>query len=573
MGLPLQILLLESSEDRTLAVLRTLRNGGYRPRMVRVDTLKAFEEKVVERPWDIILANEALPELPLGSVLERLKTLERDTPCIIISGGDSEKQAPWFMAAGAQDFIRGTDLSRLCPAIARELKEVSVRRDRQEAQATLLRQTHFDPLTNLPNRALFVDRLTLALAHAARERKMLAVAFVDLDRFKTIIDTLGHGIGDQILRQVADRLAACLPKDGTLARLGGDEFVVLLPQIDRADKAVQLAHKLLEALQPSFQFKAHELHITSSIGISLYPYDGEEADTLLKNADTALYRAKEQGRNNYQLYTPAMNARAFERLAMENSLRKALERQEFQLYYQPQVDAHTGDIVGIESLIRWQHPDLGVVYPSEFIGLAEETGLIVPLGAWVLRTACAQNKVWQDAGLPPATIAVNLSARQFQDRLLVENIVKVLEETGLDPRWLELEITESVAMQNADYSNVVLRELKQRGIQISVDDFGTGYSSLSYLKKFPIDTLKIDQSFVRDLSINPNDAAIANAIIVLAHSLHLSVIAEGVETQAQARFLEEHGCDRWQGYLFSHPLTPQALQTLWEERLPKKRAT
>jgi diguanylate cyclase (GGDEF)-like protein len=570
MGLPLQVLLLDSSEDRSLKILQTLKNGGYRPHLVRVDSAITFQKHIKQRPWDIILANEKLPELPLGTVLEHIKKLERDTPFIVISSGDSESQAPWFMAAGAQDFIRSSDLSRLCPAIARELKEVSVRRDRQQVHETLLRQTHFDTLTNLPNRALFVDRLTLALAHAARERKMLAIAFVDLDRFKTIIDTLGHGVGDLILQQVAERLAACLPKEGTLARLGGDEFVVLLPQIDRADKAVQLAHKLLEALQPSFQSKGHELHITSSIGISLYPYDGEEPDTLLKNADTALYRAKEQGRNNYQLYTPAMNARAFERLAMENSLRKALERQEFQIYYQPQVDARTGDIVGVEALLRWQHPDLGVVYPSEFISLAEETGLIVPLGAWVLRTACAQNKAWQAAGLPPIAMAVNLSARQFQDRQLVDSIIKVLEETGMEARWLEMEITESTAMQNADYTNVVLRELKARGIMISLDDFGTGYSSLSYLKKFPIDTLKIDQSFIRDLTANPNDAAIANAIIVLSHSLHLSVTAEGVETSAQAQFLEEHGCDRWQGYLFSHPLTARAFETLWNQRLPKR---
>jgi len=570
MGLALQILLLENSEDRALTILQTLKKGGYRPNAVRVETAAQFNEALTRNPWDIVLANETITQLPLGTVLEQLKKLEKDTPCIVVSSGESESQAPWLMAAGAHDFIRITDLSRLCPAIARELKEVSVRKDREQAQATLLRQTHFDPLTNLPNRALFVDRLTLSLAHAARERKMLAVAFVDLDRFKTIIDTLGHAVGDEILRQVAHRLSACLPDDGTLARLGGDEFVALLPQIDRADKAVHLAHELLDALKASFHANGHELHITSSIGISLYPYDGEDADTLLKNADTALYRAKEQGRNNYQLYTPAMNARAFERLAMENSLRKALERHEFQLYYQPQIDTQTGDMVGVEALLRWQHPDLGVVYPAEFISLAEETGLIVPLGAWVLRTACLQNKKWQTAGLPPVTMAVNLSARQFQDRQLVDIIVGVLQETGLEPRWLELEITESTAMQNADYSNVVLRDLKQRGIQISLDDFGTGYSSLSYLKKFPIDTLKIDQSFIRDLSGNPNDAAIANAIIVLAHSLHLSVVAEGVETTAQSQFLEEHGCDRWQGYLYSHPLTARALETLWHQKLPKK---
>src|SRR5439155_20704432 len=275
-------------------------------------------------------------------------------------------------------------------------------------------QAHYDLLTNLPNRTTFRDRLTVALAQTGRHRKMLAVLFVDLDRFKTIVDTLGHTTGDKLLRAVAERLRACLEEGDTLARMGGDEFVILLPQINRADRAVRVAQRILEAVKPPFQFDTHELHVTMSIGITLYPYDGDDADTLLKNADTALYRAKEQGRNNYQLYTPAMNARAFERLALENSLRKAVERKEFLVYFQPQMDLRTRAIVGIEALLRWQHPDLGIVYPSEFISIAEETGLITQLGEWVIRTACAQNKAWQQAGLPPMVVAVNLSARQFQ---------------------------------------------------------------------------------------------------------------------------------------------------------------
>jgi len=306
-----------------------------------------------------------------------------------------------------------------------------------------------------------------------------------------------------------------------------------------------------------------------SIGITLYPYDGEDADTLLRNADTALYRAKEQGRNNYQLYTPAMNARAFERLALENSLRKALERKEFLLHYQPQVDMKTGVIVGIEALVRWQHPDLGIVFPAEFISIAEETGLITQLGEWVLRTACVQNKAWQKAGLPPMTVAVNLSARQFQQQDLVETVARILKETGLEARWLEMEITEGIAMQNADYTNVLLRGLKDMGVKVALDDFGTGYSSLSYLKKFPIDTLKIDQSFVRDLTSDPNDAAIANAVIVLAHSLKLKVIAEGVETREQETYLREHNCDLSQGFLFSNPLSASPLESLVRQHLQK----
>ena len=473
------------------------------------------------------------------------------------------------MKSGAQDYVMKDNLTRLCPAIERELREVEVRRDRERAEATVEHQAHYDLLTNLPNRTTFRDRLTVALAQAGSNRKMLAVLFVDLDRFKTIVDTLGHTISDQLLRSVAERLGASLEAGDTLARLGGDEFVILLPQINRADRAVRVAQAILEAIKPPFHFDHHELHVTMSIGITLYPYDGEDSDTLLKNADTALYRAKEQGRNNYQLYTPAMNARAFERLALENSLRKALERNEFSLYYQPQLKMQTGEIVGIEALLRWQHPDLGIVYPSEFISIAEETGLIGPLGEWVIRTACAQNQDWQKAALPPMTMAVNLSARQFQQQDLVQDVARILKETGLEARWLEMEITEGIAMQNADYTNVLLRGLKEMGVRVALDDFGTGYSSLSYLKKFPIDTLKIDQSFVRDLTIDPNDAAIANAVIVLAHSLKLKVVAEGVETTEQETYLREHHCDTYQGFLFSSPLPADSFEMLLRKHLQK----
>jgi len=568
----LRVLIVDPSEDHALQLSRVLKKGGYRLTMQRIETLSQLRQLLEEETWDVVLANPETPALPIKDLLERLRFSGRDTPCVIVSATENETSAQDLMTLGAQDFIRYSDLSRLVPAVRRELQQVSVREDRLRAQETLQHRTRFDSLTNLPNRTTFLDRLTLALAHAARERKMLAVVFVDLDRFKTIVDTLGHNVGDQLLRQVADRLTGCLYEGDSLARMGGDEFVILLPLIERADKAVALAQRAIDSLQPAFKLGGHELHVTLSMGISLFPYDGEDAETLLKNADTALYRAKEQGRNNYQLYTPAMNARAFERLAMENSLRRALERNEFQLYYQPQIDAKTGLIAGVEALLRWKHPDLGLVYPSEFIGLAEETGLIVPIGTWVLRTACEQNKAWQKSGFPPITVAVNLSGRQFQDHALMETISTILHDTHLDPRWLEVEITESIAMQNADYTHVILRDLKARDIQVSVDDFGTGYSSLSYLKKFPIDTLKIDQSFVRDLSSDPNDAAIANAVIVLAHSLHLNVVAEGVETKEQEEFLREHQCDRLQGYLFSEPVPADQIELFWrkqQQQIPK----
>lgn len=569
MSQPLRVLIVEDSEDDTLLLLRALQKGGYDPTYERVDNASAMTNALARQTWDVVIADHSMPQFDAPTALALLKKGAYDVPFIIVSGSIGEELAVSAMRLGAQDYVMKGNLTRLCAAIDRELREAEVRRQRLRAEEAAQHQAHYDLLTDLPNRTMFVDRLTLALAHANRYRKMLAILFVDLDRFKTIIDTLGHAVGDRLLRGVAERLRQCLDEGDTLARMGGDEFVVLLPQIHRADKAVRVAHQILEVLKPSFMFNGHELHITTSIGIALYPYDGEDTDTLLKNADTALYRAKEQGRNNYQLYTPAMNARAFERLALENSLRKALERQEFLLHYQPQLELKTGQIIGIEALLRWQHPDLGLVYPAEFIPLAEETGLIVPLGEWVLRTACAQNRTWRAAGLPPITMAVNLSARQFQHHDLVETIARILKETDLEPGGLEVEITESIAMQNADYTIVILKELKDMGIQISLDDFGTGYSSLSYLKKFPLDTLKIDQSFIRDLSSEANDAAIANAVIVLAHSLKLNVLAEGVETREQETFLKDKGCDRYQGYLFSNPLPAPVLETLLRQQIQK----
>ncbi|MDI3547347.1 MAG: hypothetical protein PWR10_999 [Halanaerobiales bacterium] len=434
--------------------------------------------------------------------------------------------------------------------------------ERKQAEEMLWQQVYHDALTGLPNRMLFNDRFTQALAHAYRNRQKLAVLFLDLDRFKNINDTQGYNVGDQLLQGVAERLTDLVREDDTVARMGGDEFILLLPEIAQAENATKIAKKILEAFKQPLMIGGHEFYITSSIGIVFYPNDGEDAETLLKNADIAMYRAKEQGGNNYQLYDPMMNVKASERLVLENSLRYALEREEFVVYYQPQVSISTGKIIGMEALIRWQHPEWGLLSPAEFIPLAEETGLIIPIGEWVLRTACAQNKAWQEAGYPPVHVAVNLSARQFQQQNLVETVTRVLKETGLEPHYLELEITESIAMQNADFTIVMLRHLEEMGIHISIDDFGTGYSSLSYLKHFPLDTLKIDQSFVRDLTIDPNNKAIVIAIIAMAHSLKFKVIAEGVETQEQLAFLKQQQCDGIQGYLFSKPLPAEAFEKI-----------
>lgn len=421
---------------------------------------------------------------------------------------------------------------------------------------------YYDPLTDLPNRRLFKDRLTVALAQARRNKQMVAVMLLDLDRFKLVNDTAGHAEGDQLLQSVATQLKQLMREGDIVAHVGGDEFTLLSVGITRLEDALDIAERVLERLRQPRALTGHEFHVTTSIGISIFPTDGDDAETLLRNADIAMYRAKEEGRNNYQLYTAAMNAKIAARLTLENELRHGLERQEFAVHYQPQVNIRTGQVVGVEALVRWQHPDRGLVLPVQFIPVAEETGLIVPLGEWVLRTACAQNKAWQEAGFPPLRVAVNLSARQFQQRNLAQRVAQVLKETGLDPHRLQLEITEGLAIQDVDFTIKMLRDLKEMGVQIAIDDFGTGHSALSYLKRFPLNVVKIDRSFVRDLTIDPNDAEIATTIIAMAHNLQLEVIAEGVETEAQLAFLKERQCDEFQGYLFAKPAPAETLERI-----------
>ncbi|HAT32439.1 MAG TPA: PAS domain S-box protein [Janthinobacterium sp.] len=435
-------------------------------------------------------------------------------------------------------------------------------------EAELEFQAKHDTLTGLANRNLLRERLSQAIAGAARDGGPLWVLFVDLDRFKFVNDTLGHEAGDALLKILAGRLQAATREADTVARLGGDEFVLVLP--GRGDEGLALLEGIMEAVAQPLALQEHEFFLTCSIGVAVYPADGDTAETLTKHADIAMYRAKELGRNTFQFYNASMNHRTLERLGMESDLRRALERGEFELHYQPQVELGGGAVVGMEALIRWNHPQLGRIAPALFIGLAEEMGLIIPIGAWVLRNACAQARAWQQAGLGPLRVAVNLSARQFTQKALLESVADALRESGLEARFLELELTESMVMSDVEHAITILRGLKGLGIHISIDDFGTGYSSLSYLRRFPIDVLKIDQSFVKDICGNDDDAAIVLAVISLAHSLRLSVIAEGVETAEQLAFLRAHGCDHMQGYFFSRPLAAQAFEQLLREgrRLP-----
>lgn len=435
--------------------------------------------------------------------------------------------------------------------------------ERQRAEDTIRYQAFHDLLTGLPNRNSLNENLSSALTKANKRRDKMAVMFIDLDRFKTINDTLGHAVGDRLLQKATQRLKCCVRSGDLIARWGGDEFTLLLPQISTIDDATKIAQRILDILKPAFSLEGHQLYISSSIGIAIYPEHGENAKTLLKNADAALYRAKAEGRNNYQIYVPTMTSQATELLELENGLHKALEQQQFFLYYQPRVDTKTGNITSMEALVRWKHPQYGQVLPKTFISLAEENGLIVPLGNWVLRTACHQNKAWQDAGLPRIRVAVNISLRQLQQANFIDTIAEILAETGLKPQFLELEITETAAMQNAGFAREVLRHLVNMGCHITLDDFGTGYSSLNYLKTFPLHTLKIHESFLQDLTVSSADTAIVSTIVALGGGLNLSVVAEGVETFAQMEYLQSLQCQQMQGYLFSHPLpAPEAKKLL-----------
>jgi diguanylate cyclase (GGDEF)-like protein/PAS domain S-box-containing protein len=441
--------------------------------------------------------------------------------------------------------------------------------ERKRHEEMIKYQAFYDSLTGLPNRLLLKERINLEISHAKHNNLKFAVMYLDLDRFKLINDTLGHDIGDKLLKEASNRLKSCVGTNDTVARLGGDEFIILLSGITHEEYVGKIANNILDAIMQPILIDNHELYLTISIGITLYPDDGIDDETLLTNADVAMYRAKEKGKNNFKLYTPALNAKALERLALESSLRRALDYKEFVVYYQPKVNGKTEEIIGMEALVRWQHPKLGLVPPLDFIPLAEETGLIVPIGEWVLRTACAQNMALQNAGLPPLTVAVNLSARQFELQDLTKTVLNALKETGLHPKYLELEITESIAMQNVEHTLNILYELRKLGVKFSIDDFGTGYSSLSQLNSFSVNKLKIDKSFVTKIDGKKDNSIIASTVLALGKSLELCVVAEGVESQDQVNFLKDNNCDELQGYFFGRPMSSEDFEKFYNKKLKK----
>lgn len=523
--------------------------------------------------FDLVISDINMGGMSGLELVPRVHSISADSVVLMISGQNNIETAIQAMRAGAFDYImKPLEIRHVEAAVERALKQSLLLKEKRrykdqleqlltERTAEVNRLAYYDTLTGLPNRALFEDRLEQAVAVAERSETKLGVLFIAIDQLQKI-NTLGHLAADRVIKQAGVRLRGCVTERDTVARFGGNEFALLLTRIEETKAVVETITSIREAMKPAFELEGQQLFTTASIGISLFPHDGAESQGLLKNAGAALYRAKKAGDDHYQFFTADMHAKASQQFALETSLRYAIDNEELLLHYQPRTAVDSQKITGVEALVRWQHPQLGLVSPAEFIPLAEDTGLILPLGEWVLRTACRQNRTWQERGFAPMRVGVNISARQFKQPHLAETVLQILAETGLAPEYLELEITESSIMDNADSAIAVLTGLKQEGITVSIDDFGTGFSSLSYLKRLPIDALKIDQSFVRDVTTDPDDAALVMAIVTLAHNLRLKVVAEGVETEEQLRFLHLLRCDEVQGYLFSKPLPAEALEEL-----------
>lgn len=527
--------------------------------------LKTGLQMCQKHTYHLIFLNLNLPDCKGLVTLNKISQGSSGIPKIVLCDPDNESTALQALEVGAQDYLvkNKYDSLFLARMIRYALQHQKLMEQISEAKKVEHQLIYQDPVTSLPNRQLFNNYLKQALAQARRHSRTVGVLFLDLDGFKRINDTLGHSTGDLLLQNIANRLRECVRESDIVARLGGDEFTVILSEIRNVKDVVKVTKKILASFSSAIISDDHELFITASVGISLFPADGEDIETLVKHAEVAMYRAKMQGKNNYQLFNTNMNATDLNRLKLETSLRRALERDELVVHYQPQADLGTGYVTGVEALVRWQHPEYGLVPPAKFIPLAEDTGLIEPIGEWVLYQACQQNKKWQDEGFPPIRVSVNISARQFRTKNLAKMVSNSLDRIGLAPDYLGLEITESNAMHDVDHTIQMLKLLKEMGIQISVDDFGTGYSSLSYLKRFPIDMLKIDQSFMNNICTDNDAAAIAEAIVALGHSLKLQVLAEGVESNEQLLFLKSLGCDEIQGFHFSKPMPAEDLKRLF----------
>ncbi len=520
----------------------------------------------VQQP-DIILLDLSLPDAHGLDTIRELKTVATDSPIVVMTGNHDTDTIDLAVQAGAQDLLHKGEYN------ARFLsKTIRYAIERKQSELELKHLAHFDPLTGIANRVLFIDNMSRALAHAERHDEMLSLMFIDLDNFKNINDTLGHDAGDDLLVQVAYRLNEVIRECDTVARLGGDEFAIILEDIGTVYNADIIAKKILKTLSTPFQLYNQDMFVSASIGIAISPEAGKDTNTLLKNADIAMYRAKNKGKNNYQVFTESLNGQGLARIKMERDLQKALSLDEFELHYQPLFDVETREVYGVEALLRWRHPEYDeLIQPMKFIPVLEETGLIVSVGEWVLQTACEQCKRWHEEGLVDFCIAVNVSPRQLQQSEPVEWIEQTLQKTGLEGKYLNIEITEDILLDEPEQAKINIQRIRSMGVAISIDDFGTGYSSLSYLMNYTLDTLKIDRSFLQTLTTNTATPVILKAIIQMAHGLGLRVIAEGVEQAEQYDYLEAQGCDVLQGYLFSPPLEAQNLYQFIEDRHAEKK--
>ena len=547
----MRLLMVEDSEDDARLLYSELARKNSDITYLRVDCAEDMRSALLDSEWDIVISDHSMPRFSSLDALDLLKDCGKDIPFIIYSGKVSEHVEVAAMCSGAQDSIAKGNVARLLPAMEREIHGAAVRHARQQADARVHKLAFYDSLTGLPNRNLFCDHVGRKLQQA--EGRAAAIYVLDIDRFLRVNNCFGHKVGDALIRQVGERLQECVPEDGMVARSGSDEFAAYLGNVVNDKQAGAAAERIRQAFSKPFTQGALEFYVSLSIGIASSSRDGLEVLELLINAETAMFRAKSLGGNNCQFYAREMGDTAGAQLVLESALRKAVGRDELLLEYQPNLDAASGKLTGVEALLRWHHPELGVLPPDEFIPLANESGLIMEIGAWVLQTACRQSRAWHDAGHPGLTMAVNVSAVQFWQPGLVQTVARALADSGIDPQCLELEITESVLMRNVDTTVATLRELKNMRVKISVDDFGTGYSSLNYLRRFPIDILKIDKSFSRDVVSNVESAAIVQAIGALARGLGLRTVAEGVETAEQLEFFRQQRCDRVQGFLFSAP--------------------
>ena len=557
----IRVLIVEDCEDDAVLLTHQLKKAAPDVEWRRVDTPAAMREALNGNDWDLVISDHAMPGFSSEDAYELMRGCGADIPFIIYSGHFDESAALSAMAKGVHDCVEKGNLRKLLPVVRRELKTVAQVRARARAENRLHRLTHFDPLTGLPNRQSFHDQASRCLETCGQSATLMVI---DVDRFMRINDSFGYKVGDQLMRQLAARLQRSVSADGIVTRMGRDEFAVLDARAHDAEQARELSGRMMAAFAQPFTVDGKELFLTVSIGVCRYPHDGADIGRLLVNAENAMLLAKRNGRNNVQAYVHDMNSSSAQRLEMETELRRAVGRGELTLHYQPSADIASGRIAAVEALVRWHHPQRGLIAPDRFIPLADETGLIGEIGRWVLFEACDQAKRWRDAGLPPLKMSVNVSAVQFRQSDLAQVVLSALMQTGLPPECLDLEITESVLMQNAEATIATLRALKNMGVSISVDDFGTGYSSLSYLQRFPIDTLKIDKSFMAGVTEDEHNAAIVRTVIALAKSLKLESIAEGVETSDQVEYLRAEGCDRLQGFYLSKPLEPVGLRTFIE---------